>query len=250
MYQQYREQVLSPQGLILITGPTGSGKTTTLYASLKEIMSERSKQKICTVEDPIEYSLSGITQTQVNKKIDLTFPKVLRSLLRHDPNIILVGEIRDDETAKLAFQASQTGHLVLSTLHTNTAVDSISRLVYMGVENYVISSALSMVVGQRLVRKICENCRELDSDKIHNELVPGTIYKGGGCLTCNNTGYFGRFALYEFFPAKDIPVDDLGNRERLAEIMKERGGVSLREYGWQKVQEGLTTVAEVLAKTV
>ena len=246
-----------PHGILLITGPTGSGKTTTLYATLSRINTK--EVKIITVEDPVEYQMDGINQIQVNPQIDLSFASVLRSILRHDPDIILVGEIRDAETADIAVRAALTGHLVFSTLHTNDAASAVARLLDMGIEPYLVSSCLEGVVAQRLVRRICATCRvpmepdETIKEEIHAalpDLAPdAAFYKGRGCPDCNFTGYRGRIALFEILVMQDelrsmIVHQRPSNEIRNAAI--ERGLRPLRHSGWCRVQDGTTSVDEVL----
>jgi len=249
-----------PHGIVLLTGPTGSGKTTTLYAMLNELKSDT--VKIITVEDPIEYQMEGISQLQVNSKIGLTFASYLRSILRHDPDIVLVGEIRDSETADIAVRASLTGHLVLSTLHTNDAPSAVTRLVDMGVEPYLVSSCLEGVIAQRLVRRVCSKCA-VPSD-VDPALLPelesqfGTlpdlsgVKHGEGCAECNYTGYRGRTALHEIMMMDDdIRSEIIGNRPAnvIRECAEEKGLKSLRQKGWGMVVNGMTSVEEVLRVT-
>ncbi len=243
-------------GLILVVGPTGSGKTTTLCSSLTSIQSERSN--IITVEDPIEYQLPGINQTQVNEKIKLTFAAALRSLLRQDPDVILVGEIRDQETARIAMQAAQTGHLVLSTLHTDDAPSTITRLTDIGIEPYIIASATIGVVAQRLLRKLCQACRQryapspdvlqainlTEADAAH---IP--FYKAVGCDKCNNTGYRGRIGIYEVMAVTDRVrrlIAQKGAEDAIREAAQETGMLTLGEDALGKVKAGLTTPEELL----
>ncbi|MGQ9661246.1 MAG: GspE/PulE family protein [Kiritimatiellia bacterium] len=246
-----------PHGVILLTGPTGSGKTTTLYATLSRI--NTTEVKIITVEDPIEYQIPGITQIQVHAQIGLTFANILRSILRHDPDIILVGEIRDSETADIAVRASLTGHLVFSTLHTNDAPSAITRLADMGVEPYLISSCLEGVIAQRLVRRVCQACREeiqpddpiLEEirESYPNGLTDARFYKGKGCPDCNFTGYRGRIGLFEIMVLNDILRGMIVRRRPSNEIKRvaiEHGLVTLRRDGWKKVLMGVTTIEEVL----
>jgi general secretion pathway protein E len=245
-----------PHGIILITGPTGSGKTTTLYAMLAKL-NDRSRN-ILTIEDPIEYQIEGIGQTQVNTKVELTFARGLRAILRQDPDVVMVGEIRDVETAGIAVQASLTGHLVLSTLHTNTAVGAVTRLVDMGVEAFLLSSSLIGLISQRLVRALCKDCKEaypasaaectfLDVPAAN----PPTLYKAKGCAKCRNTGYRGRVGIYEI-----ISVDDTmrglihsGAGEQAMDAYARKSSASIRSEGRNKVLEGLTTSEEVMRVT-
>jgi len=244
-------------GVILLTGPTGSGKTTTLYALLSRL--NKSDVKIITVEDPVEYRIQGINQIQAHAQIGLTFASVLRSILRHDPDIILIGEIRDTETADIAVRASLTGHLVFSTLHTNDAPSAITRLVDMGIEPYLISSCLEGVIAQRLVRVICTRCREpIALDPVILEEIeasfPGrtrdaTFARGRGCPECNFTGYKGRIAIFEMMVIDDVIrglIVHSAPANEIKHVAVERGLITLRRDGWRKVLAGQTTVAEVV----
>jgi type IV pilus assembly protein PilB len=253
-----KKQIERPNGIILVTGPTGSGKTTTLYSCLRCL--DGSKMNVSTVEDPVEYHLNFANQIQVNEKIGMSFSAALRALLRQDPDVIMLGEIRDSETATIAVQAALTGHLVLSTLHTNDAPSSITRLINIGVEPYLISAAVNGVLAQRLVRRICNECKEpfkTDDEEMVEFLAthgfdPKSIYKGKGCARCRNTGYRGRVGIYELLILDDVARDLVvrsPNVTELRRICKERGMISLREDGLQKVSAGLTTVEEVLAAT-
>ncbi len=249
-----------PVGMILVTGPTGSGKTTTLYSGLSELNKE--SENIITAEDPIEYNFMGINQVQMHEEIGLTFASSLRSFLRQDPDIIMVGEIRDFETAQIAVQAALTGHLVLSTVHTNDAPGTISRLIDMGIEPFLISSAIILILAQRLIRKVCMECRE--AIKVHPQLlidlgVPPDeaksfpVYKGKGCSLCNNTGYKGRVGLYEVMPMKEEIKELVLSRASTSEIKKEAirlGMKTLRQSGIAKIKEGVTTIEEVLRSTI
>ncbi|MGD9663067.1 MAG: type II secretion system ATPase GspE [Porticoccaceae bacterium] len=254
------ESLLSrPHGILLVTGPTGSGKTTTLYAALSELDSER--LKILTVEDPVEYQLPGISQIQVHTQIDLTFARALRSILRQDPDIIMIGEMRDTETAQVAVQASLTGHLVLSTLHTNNAASAIVRLEDMGVERYLITSTVTGVLAQRLVRTLCPHCKEQTELSAENWLqlglnkfssTPKPIYRAVGCAQCNDLGYQGRAAVHELFVLDSKmhqAILDGADAVRLHEIARERGMLTLYEDGLRHVFEGRTTLDEVLRVT-
>lgn len=245
----------SPNGIILLSGPTGSGKTTTLYTLLSEI--NRPDVNIITVEDPVEYKLDGINQVQVNVKAGLTFASGLRSILRQDPDIIMIGEIRDGETAQIAIRASITGHLVLSTIHTNDAASSVVRLVDMGVEPYLVSSSLVGVVAQRLVRKICPRCktsyRPSHSDMLLLKMKePTPLYKGEGCPTCNFTGYKGRMGIHEILVVTR-EIRDLVNRgattDQIAQTAIRQGTVTLRESCTNLVLNGMTTTEELLKVT-
>jgi type IV pilus assembly protein PilB len=249
-----------PVGMILVTGPTGSGKTTTLYSALSELNKE--SENIITAEDPIEYNFMGINQVQMHEEIGLTFASSLRSFLRQDPDIIMVGEIRDFETAQIAVQAALTGHLVLSTVHTNDAPGTISRLIDMGIEPFLISSAIILILAQRLIRKVCMECRE--AVKVHPQLlidlgVPPDevksfpVYKGKGCSLCNNTGYKGRVGLYEVMPMKEEVKELILSRASTSEVKKEAirlGMKTLRQSGIAKIKEGVTTIEEVLRSTI
>jgi len=246
-----------PHGVVLLTGPTGSGKTTTLYATLSRINSD--EVKIITVEDPIEYQMRGISQIQVHSEIGLTFANILRSILRHDPDIILIGEIRDQETADIAVRASLTGHLVFSTLHTNDAPGAITRLDDMGIEPFLVSSCLEGVIAQRLVRRVCNECREeaAPDDTILEEIAQhypdrikdAVFHIGHGCPDCNFTGYRGRMGLFEIMLMNDELRSLVVHRRPANEIKKtalENGLVTLRRDGWRRVLEGVTTVDEVV----
>jgi general secretion pathway protein E len=241
-----------PHGMLLVTGPTGSGKTTTLYAALNKLNDR--KRNIMTVEDPIEYELAGIGQTQVNTRTDLTFARGLRAILRQDPDVIMVGEIRDQETAQVAVRSSMTGHFVLSTLHTNSAVGSVTRLIDMGVERYLLAPMVVGLVAQRLVRKLCVECRrqdvasEADSLLLGGAIKPGKkLWRAEGCPACHGEGYRGREGLYEVV-AVDEAFQKLihdGASEAQLEAMARKAGPSLMDDGVAKVREGLTTVEEV-----
>jgi len=249
-----------PVGMILVTGPTGSGKTTTLYSVLSELNKE--SENIMTAEDPVEYNFMGINQVQMHEDIGLTFASSLRSFLRQDPDIIMVGEIRDFETAQIAIQAALTGHLVLSTVHTNDAPGTVTRLMDMGIEPFLISSSVILILAQRLIRKICSECRE--QIKVHPQLlidlgVPPdeaksfNVYKGKGCAICSGTGYKGRVGLYEVMTMKEEVKELVLSRSSASEIKKEAirlGMKTLRQSGIHKVKEGLTTIEEVLRATM
>jgi type II secretory ATPase GspE/PulE/Tfp pilus assembly ATPase PilB-like protein len=249
------ERVLGmPHGIALVTGPTGSGKTTTLYSALTQI--NDSIRKIITIEDPVEYQLKGINQIQVAEKAGLTFGRGLRAILRHDPDVVLVGEIRDQETAQIAVQASLTGHMVFSTLHTNDAPGALTRLVDMGVEPYLVASSLESVIAQRLVRVLCPACRVLDTTartKALREnvraLSDATIYSAVGCGSCRMTGYTGRRALFELMTMSSGIRQILltgGSSINIRDIARQEGMRTLVEDGWRLVREGVTTPAEVL----
>ncbi|WP_428937143.1 GspE/PulE family protein [Fontivita pretiosa] len=261
MSQRDREQfdrILDmPHGIVLVTGPTGSGKTTTLYAALSMI--NDTERKIITIEDPVEYQLKGVNQIQVNTKAGLTFATGLRAILRHDPDVVLVGEIRDRETAEIAVQASLTGHLVFSTLHTNDAPGAATRLIDMGVEPYLVASSLEVVVAQRLVRLICPQCKhQVDESEVKllreefGELVPPVLYRGSGCRNCQGTGYRGRQGIFEMMAVSDEIRSLILHRAPAHELRKvavRQGMRSLREDGWRVVREGRTTVEEVMRNT-
>jgi general secretion pathway protein E len=239
-------------GIVLVTGPTGSGKTTTLYAAISRLNSP--EKNIITIEDPIEYQLKGIGQIQVNPKIELTFANGLRSILRQDPDIIMVGEIRDAETAEIAMQASLTGHLVLSTLHTNDAATAVTRLIDMGVEPFMVASTLSAVIAQRLVRVICPHCREEYRPEADYEglTLPSLLYRGRGCEKCFNLGSIGRIGIYEML-LLDSEICSMVMQHRPAGLIKEyavsHGMRTLREDGLAKAAAGITTIEEVLRVT-
>jgi general secretion pathway protein E len=245
-----------PHGIILVTGPTGSGKSTTLYAGLSQI--DAKERNILTCEDPIEYAIEGIGQTQVNTKVDMTFARGLRAILRQDPDVVMVGEIRDLETAQIAVQASLTGHLVLSTLHTNTAAGAITRMEDMGVEPFLLSSSLLGVLAQRLVRTLCPHCREShlpDEEERHLLALPSdneeVIYRAVGCNECNFKGYRGRMGIHELLPV-DEQVRELihnGHGEQAIEKYIRKHSASIRRDGFDKVMQGKTTLEEVLRVT-
>ncbi len=253
-YEMFRDLINLPHGIVLVTGPTGSGKTTTLYSALLEINSP--DVKIITTEDPVEYQLEGINQIQVHPKIGLTFAASLRSILRHDPDVVLVGEIRDLETAENAIQASLTGHLVFSTLHTNDAASSFSRMVDMGVEPFLVSSTVEGIMAQRLVRRLCMDCREayqpdrvdLPDDFPWDQIQGRSLYRNKGCRNCRDLGYRGRMGIYELLVCSDRIRQLAHDRASSWEVKKaamEDGMLTLREDGWLKVLDGLTTVEEV-----
>jgi general secretion pathway protein E len=250
---QTMERMLSrTSGIILVTGPTGSGKSTTLYAALNRLNS--SEKNIITIEDPIEYQIKGIGQIQVNPKIDLTFANGLRSILRQDPDIIMVGEIRDAETAEIAIQASMTGHLVLSTLHTNDAATAVTRLVDMGIEPFMIASSLTAVLAQRLVRVICPHCREAykPEESFGGIALPEQLFRGKGCDKCFGLGTLGRTAIYEIMPVDSELCSMIIRRAHAGEIKEyaiSRGMKTLREDGIARAAAGITTIEEVLRVT-
>lgn len=249
----FKTLIKQPYGMILITGPTGSGKSTTLYAILRILNSP--EVNVLTVEDPVEYQLDGITQVQVNPKIDLTFANALRSFLRQDPDIILVGEIRDKETAQIAMEAALTGHLVFSTLHTNDSFSAPTRLIDMGIEPYLIASSLIGVTAQRLVRKICNDCKEefKPSDfllkQVGIEDYNGVFYRGKGCIACNNSGYKGRIAVQEILKIDDNIREMILNRKPSTDIKEyaiKNGNISLLQDAIDKAKKGITTIEEVI----
>ena len=256
-YTVWKKQIDQPHGILLVTGPTGSGKTTTLYSSIRQMDTRR--MNISTVEDPIEYNLSGITQIQTHEKIGMTFARALKALLRQDPDVVMLGEIRDAETAATAIQAALTGHLVLSTLHTNDAPSSITRMINMGVESFLVGAALNGVLAQRLVRKICPKCvvdREVPEDIRDYVLMHGidspTMRIGAGCDACRQTGYAGRLGLYELLVLDDFLRDKIAGNPNVVEFRRlcvERGMTTLREDGFAKVKAGKTTIEEVLSAT-
>jgi type IV pilus assembly protein PilB len=255
----FQQAIHKPFGMVLVTGPTGSGKTTTLYSALAELNTD--DVNIMTAEDPVEFNLMGINQVQMHDEIGLNFAAALRSFLRQDPDIILVGEIRDYETAEIGIKAALTGHMVLSTLHTNDAPATINRLLNMGVEPFLVASAVIMVVAQRLARRVCENCKEvievpakalLDVGFTEEEAPTVICYKGEGCSTCGNTGYKGRVALYEVMVVNDHVKEIIlqgGTTFEIKEAAIQGGMKSLRMSGLQKIKEGMTTIEEVLRVT-
>ena len=239
--RRFAKLIQQPHGIVLVTGPTGSGKTTTLYASLGQV--DTATTNVLTVEDPVEYELPGIGQTQVNPKIDLTFAKALRAILRQDPDVIMIGEIRDFETAQIAIQASLTGHLVLATVHTNDAISSVTRLIDMGVEPFLLSSSLLGVLAQRLVRKLCPECRTQDAKGQWHAV---------GCPKCGGTGYKGRTGVYELMVADDKLRSMIHSRAAESQLFvaAEQGGLkSMREDGARLVASGVTSLAEVVRVT-
>jgi len=259
-YNHLVKMLSAPAGLILVTGPTGSGKTTTLYATLAEINS--TEKKIITVEDPVEYRLPGVNQVQIHEGVGRTFASALRSFLRQDPDVILVGETRDLETAQIAVRAALTGHLVFSTLHTNDCPSTVARLLDMGVPPFLIASSLVLIVAQRLARKVCAHCKEpyeIDGGVLalhgHLRIEPGRmiVYKGRGCDRCSFTGTKGRVALYEVMPItaelRDMILKTAPTAE-LRQVAQEQGMKTLRQAGLAKVVEGITTIEEVLRVTL
>lgn len=256
-FAAYEKSYSKPYGMILITGPTGSGKSTTLYTTLGAVA--RPEINVITVEDPVEYRMQGINQVQVNPKAGLTFASALRSILRSDPDVVLIGEIRDHETAQIAVEASLTGHLVLSTLHTNDAPSAITRLTEMDIEPFLVGSALDCVVAQRLARRLCGHCKapvQHEADYLNNlhfgfssDERPSTIYQPVGCTNCSNTGYRGRIAVHEVMTVTEEIERLTVARSSSAEIgrmAREQGMLTLREDGWEKVKAGLTSVDEIL----
>jgi type IV pilus assembly protein PilB len=246
--------------MVLVTGPTGSGKTNTLYSALSRINTPETN--IMTAEDPVEFNIGGINQVQMKEQIGLNFAATLRSFLRQDPNIILVGEIRDFETAEVAIKAAMTGHLVLSTLHTNDAPSSINRMMNMGIEPFLVASSTNLVVAQRLVRRICANCKEpydvphqalLNIGFVKDELKSLQLFRGRGCDTCSGTGYKGRVGLYEVMEIDD-EVKELilsgGSAYELREKAMANGMLTLRDSGLQKIRDGVTSIDEVMRETV
>jgi type IV pilus assembly protein PilB len=253
----WKNQIDMPHGIILVTGPTGSGKTTTLYASIRQM--DTRKMNVSTVEDPVEYNLAGITQIQTHEKIGMTFAKALKALLRQDPDVVMVGEIRDQETANTAIQAALTGHLVLSTLHTNDAPSSVTRLINIGIEPFLVGAALNGVLAQRLVRRICTHCGadqpvpdEMKGFLAMHGIDSPTMRLGKGCSSCRETGYSGRLGIYELLVLDDFLRDRVAASPNVTEFRRiciERGMVTLRQDGFEKVKQGRTTVEEVLRVT-
>ncbi|RNE59214.1 GspE/PulE family protein [Cryobacterium tepidiphilum] len=256
-FAAYKKAYTKPYGMILVTGPTGSGKSTTLYTTLNSVA--RPEINVITVEDPVEYRMAGINQVQVNPKAGLTFASALRSILRSDPDVVLLGEIRDHETAQIAVEAALTGHLVLSTLHTNDAPSAVTRLTEMGIEPFLVGSALDCVMAQRLARRLCDRCKTAD-DRAPEDLLrlrfasPGegdipTIYRPVGCMSCSNTGYRGRIAVHEVMTMSEeierLTVARASSAE-IGEAARRQGMQTLREDGWAKVRLGLTSIEEIL----
>jgi general secretion pathway protein E/type IV pilus assembly protein PilB len=255
-FADFRELITRPHGIILVTGPTGSGKTTTLYAALQEIVSPETK--VITVEDPVEYHVEGINQIQIKPEIDFTFARGLKHILRHDPDVIMIGEIRDLETAEAAIQAALTGHLVLSTLHTNDATSAATRLLDMGVEPFLVTSTLMAAMAQRLVRTVCPECRtsyEPNPDDLPDDFQyePGMqLARGEGCRKCRETGYYGRAGIFELWTLDEPVRERIMQRAAASDICRvaQAGGLRLlREDGWLKVREGMTTPEEVTRTT-
>src|SRR5690606_29842477 len=258
--EKFQRNIANPYGMVLVTGPTGSGKTNTLYSALQTL--NTSETNIMTAEDPVEFNLEGINQVQMKEQIGLNFAAALRSFLRQDPNIVLVGEIRDFETAEIAIKAALTGHLVLSTLHTNAAPSTVSRLVNMGIEPFLVATSVNIIQAQRLIRRICKDCKEeanvpkealVEAGFTPEEAAGLTLYKGRGCDTCLNTGYKGRVGLYEVMEITDELRELIIIGASAIELRKkaiETGMITLRESGLRKIRDGITTIEEVLKETV
>lgn len=255
--QPLQNLIKKPHGLILVTGPTGSGKTTTLYAALNEINSPTSK--IITAEDPVEYQLPRINQVQIHEKIGLTFPSILRTALRQDPDVILIGEMRDQETVEIGLRAAMTGHLVFSTLHTNDAVSTVSRLLDMGAESFLVASSLKAILAQRLVRRLCPDCKKphtldqqeklvLETITSHKETWPD-FYEHHACNKCNNTGYKGRIGIYELLlmtPELSTSLHNDDNASFIQQAKQQTGFISLTESAIELAKQGITTLEEIL----
>jgi type IV pilus assembly protein PilB len=247
--------VASPYGMVLVTGPTGSGKTTTLYSCLSRLNTP--ELNIMTAEDPVEYNIDGINQVQVRDEVGLTFAAALKAFLRQDPNVIMVGEIRDLETGSIATKAALTGHLVLSTLHTNDAPSTVNRMIDMGIEPFLVASSTNLIMAQRLVRRICKNCKTVHKvppeSLVDVGLKPETVvYKGAGCDQCGGNGYAGRQGLYEVMPVTPEIRELILDRASTSEIQRkaiEQGMLTLRQDGLIKIQKGITTIEEVLRET-
>jgi type IV pilus assembly protein PilB len=255
----FKWAINQPWGMVLVTGPTGSGKTTTLYSALTEL--NKVVSNISTAEDPVEYNLHGINQVQMHDEIGLNFAMALRAFLRQDPDIIMVGEIRDFETAEIAVKAALTGHLVLSTLHTNDAPGTVSRLLNMGIEPFLVTSAVNLILAQRLARKLCQECKKpvdvpeqalLDIGVLPEEIGSFQIFEPGGCRTCNDRGYKGRVALYEVMPlwdsVKELVINGASTTELKAEAIR-LGMQTLRMAGLAKLKTGMTSIEEVVGNT-
>jgi MSHA biogenesis protein MshE len=260
MLKRFREQIHAPNGMVLVTGPTGSGKTTTLYAALNEL--NRPESKILTVEDPVEYRLGGVNQVQVNPKIELSFARVLRSMLRQDPDIILVGEMRDQETAEIGLRAAMTGHFVLSTLHTNDAVSTALRLIDMGVAPYMVAASVRGIVSQRLVRRICDACsapyeltvpeQAMLQAELGEQAATLKFRRGAGCSHCNGTGYRGRIGVFEYLEMDENLVRALYSSDPIAfsdAAKKQPGYRNLRRSAIAMAAQGHTTIAQVMRAT-
>ncbi|MDQ1494653.1 MAG: type pilus assembly protein PilB, partial [Actinomycetota bacterium] len=260
-YERYSQSFTKPYGMLLVTGPTGSGKSTTLYATLNIVNSP--DKNVITVEDPVEYRLAGINQVQTNVKAGLTFASALRSILRSDPDIVLIGEIRDHETAQIAIEAALTGHLVLSTLHTNDAPSAISRLIEMGIEPFLVGSALDCVLAQRLARRLCSKCKEAyvpTPEALIQARYPWqdgeplpTLYRPAGCSACSKTGYKGRLALHEVMAVTE-QVERLAveraSAEAIGAVARQQGMAVLRDDGLAKVTAGVTSLEEIFRVVV
>jgi type IV pilus assembly protein PilB len=260
-YRRFSQSFTKPYGMILVTGPTGSGKSTTLYATLNIV--SKPEVNVITVEDPVEYRLAGINQVQVNQKAGLTFAAALRSILRSDPDVVLIGEIRDHETAQIAVEAALTGHLVLATLHTNDAPSAVTRLTEMGIEPFLVGSALDCVLAQRLTRRLCDRCKEpytpepKDLEAFGFPWTPGeplpTLYRPAGCSSCSKTGYKGRIALHEIMNVGE-EIERLtvqrASAASIGEIARAEGMLTLRQDGMSKVAQGVTSIEEVLRVVV
>jgi type IV pilus assembly protein PilB len=259
-FRQFRNLIRRPNGILLVTGPTGSGKTTTLYAAMNEL--NRPDRKIITAEDPVEYYLPGVNQVEVRHNIGLDFAKIIRAMLRQAPNVILVGEMRDHETASMGIQASLTGHLVFSTLHTNDAPSTITRMKDMGVPTFLITATVEAILAQRLVRKVCMQCREeytppreiLEDLELTSEQIRGKrFYRGAGCEVCNNTGYKGRVGLFELMIMNNELRDKImanAQSDELRAIAQKNGMVSLRVAGIKCCFDGVTTPDEIVRETI
>jgi type IV pilus assembly protein PilB len=257
---KFKRNIAKPYGMVLVTGPTGSGKTNTLYSALQSLNTVDTN--IMTAEDPVEFNLMGINQVQMKEQIGLNFAAALRSFLRQDPNIVLVGEIRDFETAEIAIKAALTGHLVLSTLHTNDAPSTISRLMNMGIEPFLVATSVNLIQAQRLIRRICKDCKQEHHHPVEALVEVGfsadeakTIktYKGKGCITCNSTGYKGRIGLYEVLEITDEIRELILIGASALELRKKAvddGMLTLRESGLHKIRDGVTTIEEVVRETV
>ena len=258
--RRFESAILKPYGMVLVTGPTGSGKTSTLYSSITRL--NRTDTNILTAEDPVEFNLPGINQVQVKEQIGLTFATALRAFLRQDPNIVLVGEVRDLETAEIAIKAALTGHLVLSTLHTNDAASTVSRLTNMGVESFLVATSVHLICAQRLIRRICRQCRQADDPPVEALIDAGfapaeareiLTYRGRGCDACNHTGYKGRVGLFEVMEIGDGLRELIlrgGSSAQLKQQAIQGGMITLRASGLQKIRDGVTTLEEVLRETV
>ncbi|PYV43885.1 MAG: type II secretion system protein GspE, partial [Acidobacteria bacterium] len=258
--KKFESAILKPYGMVLVTGPTGSGKTNTLYSSIAQL--NKIDTNVMTAEDPVEFNLPGINQVQMKEQIGLNFATALRAFLRQDPNIILVGEIRDFETAEIAIKAALTGHLVLSTLHTNDAPSTISRLMNMGIEPFLVATSVHLICAQRLIRRVCKECKEETSTPAQTLIDAGfspteakklSTHRGKGCPTCNGTGYKGRVGLYEVMEINDDLRELILIGASSLELKKkavEHGMLTLRASGLQKLRDGVTTLEEVLRETV